>query len=86
MGERHLRGLRALSPGLLLGFDNFMWKESVVINRISLFDVPWMMVVAVCLMRWIYAPHQKRYLYIGMFFFGAVRDDPPDDARGGDGH
>ena len=56
--------------GLLLGFDNFMWKESVVINRISVFDVPWLMVVAVCLMRWIYAPHQKRYLYIAMFFFG----------------
>jgi tetratricopeptide (TPR) repeat protein len=56
--------------GLLLGFDRFMWKESVVINRISLFDVPWIMVVAVCLFRWIYAPQQKRYLYIGMFFFG----------------
>jgi tetratricopeptide (TPR) repeat protein len=47
-----------------------MWKESVVINRISLFDVPWLMVVAACLMRWIYAPHQKRYLYVAMFFFG----------------
>ena len=56
--------------GLLLGFDGFMWKESVVINRISLFDVPWIMVVALCLLRWIYAPHQRRYLYIGMFFFG----------------
>ena len=56
--------------GLLLGFDGFMWKESVVVNRISIFDVPWIMVVALCLMRWIYAPHQRRYLYIGMFFFG----------------
>ena len=28
--------------GLLLGLDGFMWKESVVINRISLFDVPWL--------------------------------------------
>src|SRR5476649_2935590 len=56
--------------GLLLGFDRFMWNESVVINRISLFDVPWIMVVALCLFRWIYAPQQKRYLYIGMFFFG----------------
>src|SRR5476649_1233197 len=56
--------------GLLLGFDRFMWNESVVINRISLFDVPWIMVVALCLFRWIYAPQQKRYLYIGFFFFG----------------
>jgi tetratricopeptide (TPR) repeat protein len=56
--------------GLLLGFDRFMWMESVVINRISLFDVPWIMVVALCLFRWIYAPQQIRYLFIGMFFFG----------------
>ncbi|MDD5140422.1 MAG: DUF2723 domain-containing protein [Verrucomicrobiales bacterium] len=56
--------------GLMLGFDGFMWKESVVINRISIFDVPWLMVVALCLLRWIYAPHQRRYLYIAMFFFG----------------
>ena len=56
--------------GLMMGFDGFLWKESVVINRISPFDVPWLMVVALCLMRWIYAPHQRRYLYIGMFFFG----------------
>jgi len=59
-----------ITAGLLLGFDNFMWKESVAINRISLFDVPWLMLVAACLMRWIYAPHQRRYLYIAMFFFG----------------
>jgi len=50
-----------------------MWKESVVINRISLFDVPWLMVVAVCLLRWIYAPHQRRYLYIGMFSSACAR-------------
>jgi tetratricopeptide (TPR) repeat protein len=56
--------------GLLLGFDGFVWNEAVVINRISIFDVPWIMVVALCLLRWIYAPHQRRYLYIGMFFFG----------------
>jgi tetratricopeptide (TPR) repeat protein len=59
-----------ITAGLLLGFDNFMWKESVVINRISVFDVPWLMMVALCLLRWIYAPHQRRYLYIAMFFFG----------------
>jgi thioredoxin-like negative regulator of GroEL len=56
--------------GLMMGFDGFLWKESVVINRISPFDVPWLMLVSLCLLRWIYAPHQRRYLYIGMFFFG----------------
>ena len=56
--------------GLMTGYDGFLWKESVVINRISPFDVPWLIIVALCLLRWIYAPHQRRYLYIGMFFFG----------------
>ena len=56
--------------GLMLGYDGFLWKESVVINRISPFDVPWLIIVALCLLRWIYAPNQRRYLYIGMFCFG----------------
>jgi tetratricopeptide (TPR) repeat protein len=56
--------------GLLLGFGGVMWSESVAINRISLFGVPWVMIVLLCLFRWIYAPHQRRYLYIAMFFFG----------------
>ena len=51
--------------GLLLGLGRFMWKESVVINRISLFGVPWLLAVIVCLMRWMYAPQQRRYLYSG---------------------
>lgn len=56
--------------GLLLGFGGVMWSESVAINRISLFGVPWVCIVLLCLLRWIYAPHQRRYLYIAMFFFG----------------
>ena len=59
-----------VAAGLLLGFDGVMWHESVAINRISLFGVPWMMVVLLCLLRWIYAPHHRRYLYCAMFFFG----------------
>jgi tetratricopeptide (TPR) repeat protein len=56
--------------GLLLGLGGVMWSESVAINRISPFGVPWMMIVLLCLLRWIYAPHQRGYLYCGMFFFG----------------
>jgi tetratricopeptide (TPR) repeat protein len=56
--------------GLLLGFGGVMWSESVAINRISLFGVPWVMIVLLCLLRWIYAPHQRRYLYCALFFFG----------------
>jgi tetratricopeptide (TPR) repeat protein len=53
-----------------MGFGSSMWKESVVVNRISVFGVPWLMLVLVFMLRWIYAPHQRRYLYIAMFFFG----------------
>jgi tetratricopeptide (TPR) repeat protein len=56
--------------GTLIGFDVFMWSESVVINRISVFGVPWLLLVLLMLMRWIYAPNQKRYLYLAMFFYG----------------
>ena len=56
--------------GLLLGLGGVMWSESVAINRISPFGLPWMMIVLLCLMRWIYAPHQRGYLYCAMFFFG----------------
>ncbi|MGD0813766.1 MAG: DUF2723 domain-containing protein [Verrucomicrobiota bacterium] len=59
-----------VTAGLLMGFGSSMWKESVVVNRISVFGVPWLMLVLVCLLRWIYAPHQRRYLYAAMFFFG----------------
>jgi len=56
--------------GMLLGLDGFMWGESVVINRISVFGVPWLIGVIVCLMRWTYAPQQRRYLYLAMFLYG----------------
>src|ERR1700722_13847133 len=56
--------------GLLLGMGVFMWKESDVINRISLFGVPWLLAVVLLLMRWGYAPQQRRYLYFAMLFYG----------------
>jgi tetratricopeptide (TPR) repeat protein len=56
--------------GMLVGLDGFMWSESDVINRISLFGVPWLILVLLMLMRWMYAPNQKRYLYLAMFFYG----------------
>jgi Flp pilus assembly protein TadD len=62
--------ISALSAGLLLGLDGFMWKESVVVNRIAVTSVPWFLAVLVCLLRWIYAPHQLRYAYWAAFLFG----------------
>jgi len=60
----------ALAAGLLLGLDGFMWKESCVVNRIAVTSVPWFLAVLVCLLRWIYAPHQLRYAYWAAFLFG----------------
>ena len=59
-----------ITAGLMLGLGSSMWKESVVINRISLFGVPWLLLVLALLMRWVYAPHQRRYLFTAFFFLG----------------
>jgi tetratricopeptide (TPR) repeat protein len=59
-----------VTAGLLMALDNSMWKESVAINRISEFGVPWLIMVLLCLLRWIYAPHQRGYLYCAFFFLG----------------
>jgi tetratricopeptide (TPR) repeat protein len=56
--------------GMMVGLDGFVWSEAVVINRISLFAVPWLILVVLLLMRWMYAPHQKRYLYLAMLCYG----------------
>ncbi len=58
--------------GALLGLGGFMWKESVVINRISVFGVPWLIAMLVLLMRWMYAPQQSRYLYLAMLIYGWI--------------
>ena len=56
--------------GISLGFGGVMWSESVAINRISLFGVPWMMLMLLFMLRWIYAPHQRRFLFFAMYVFG----------------
>ena len=47
-----------------------MWFNSAAINRMASFGVPWVIVMLLSLMRWIYAPHQRRYFYCAFFFFG----------------
>ncbi len=56
--------------GLLLGLDGFMWRESVAVNRIAVSSVPWFLLVLLCLLRWLYAPHQMRYVFWALFVFG----------------
>ena len=54
---------------MLLGFNGFMWSQSVIVEVYS-FSVASFMVVLLCLLRWIYAPHQRRFLYYALFFHG----------------
>jgi tetratricopeptide (TPR) repeat protein len=55
--------------GALLGFNGFMWSQSVIVEVYS-FSLASLMMVLLCLLRWIYAPHQRRYLYLALFFHG----------------
>lgn len=55
--------------GTLLGFNGFMWSQSVIVEVYS-FEILSLMAVLVPLLRWIYAPQQRRYLYWAFFFFG----------------
>ncbi len=61
-----------VTAGLLMALDNSMWYESVAINRISEFGVPWLLLLLLCMLRWIYAPHQRGYLYCAFFLMGIL--------------
>src|SRR6267143_1800573 len=55
--------------GMLIGFNGFMWSQCVIVE-VYAFSVASFMIVLLCLLRWIYAPHQRRYLYLALFFHG----------------
>jgi tetratricopeptide (TPR) repeat protein len=70
--ENAICAVSGVVAGMLLGLGFFMWHESVVINRISIFGVPWLLAMVALLMRWMYAPHQRWYLYLAMLFYGWI--------------
>jgi tetratricopeptide (TPR) repeat protein len=55
--------------GMLLGFNGYMWSQSVIVEVYS-FSVLSLMAVLLFLLRWVYAPHQNRYLYLAFFMYG----------------
>jgi hypothetical protein len=57
------------AAGTLLGFNGYMWSQSVIVEVYS-FSVLSMMGVMLCLLRWLYAPHQHRYLCLAFFMHG----------------
>jgi tetratricopeptide (TPR) repeat protein len=55
--------------GTLLGFNGFMWSQSVIVEVYS-FCVLSLMGLMLFLLRWTYAPHQSRYLCLAFFLHG----------------
>ena len=55
--------------GCLLGFNGFMWRQAVIVE-VYVFSVLSLMLLLCALLRWMYAPHQLRYLYLAFFWFG----------------
>src|SRR5882672_234000 len=55
--------------GTLIGFNGFMWSQAVIVEVYTLSMLS-LTGVLLCLFRWIYAPHQRRYLYLAFFWFG----------------
>ena len=54
---------------MLIGFNGFMWSQAVIVEVYTL-SVLSLAGVLACMLRWIYAPHQRRYLYLAFFWFG----------------
>src|SRR5260221_8203394 len=61
--------LSGFVAGMLLGFNGFMWSQSVIVEVYS-FSVASLMVVLLCLLRWTYSPTRWRYLCLALFFHG----------------
>ncbi|HVK59097.1 MAG TPA: DUF2723 domain-containing protein, partial [Candidatus Kapabacteria bacterium] len=55
--------------GMLLGYNGFMWSQAVIVEVYTLSVLS--LVLLLCfLLRWIYAPQQRKYLYWAAFMFG----------------
>ena len=55
--------------GLLLGFNGYMWSQAVIVE-VYAFSVLSLIATMLFLLRWVYAPHQNRYLYLAFFMYG----------------
>ncbi|HVR34666.1 MAG TPA: DUF2723 domain-containing protein [Methylomirabilota bacterium] len=67
--ENRLCFVSGFVAALLLGFNGFMWSQAVIVEVYTLSVLSFMGVLCL-LLRWIYAPHQRRYLYWAFFLFG----------------
>ena len=54
---------------MLIGFNGFMWSQAVIVEVYTL-SVLSLVGMLCCLLRWLYALEQRRYLYWASFLFG----------------
>ncbi len=55
--------------GSLLGYNGYIWSQGVIVEVYTLAVLNLMGVLA-ALMRYLWAPHQRRWLYLAWFLFG----------------
>ncbi len=55
--------------GMLMGFNGYLWSQSVIVEvyAISVLSLTGCLIF---LMRWMHAPHQRKYLYWSIFWLG----------------
>ncbi len=58
-----------LVAGLAFGFNGYFWSQAIIVE-VYTFGVLSFAAVLCLLLRWMYAPHQRRYLYWAFFLFG----------------
>ena len=67
--ENSICAVSGFVAGMLMGFNGYMWSQSIIVEVYTL-SVLSLMGVLGCILRWIYAPHQRRFLYVALFLFG----------------
>ncbi|MGB7769774.1 MAG: DUF2723 domain-containing protein [Verrucomicrobiia bacterium] len=55
--------------GGLSDFNSYMWSQAVIVDKHTL-SIASLLGVVVFLLRWVYAPHQHRYLYAAFYMYG----------------
>jgi tetratricopeptide (TPR) repeat protein len=71
--SRRWENLICLVSGFVAGglsdFNGYMWSQAVIVDKHTL-SIASLLGVVVFLLRWVYAPHQHRYLYAAFFMYG----------------
>jgi tetratricopeptide (TPR) repeat protein/phage shock protein PspC (stress-responsive transcriptional regulator) len=67
--ENGICAVAGFVSGALMGFNGFFWSQAVIVEvyTLSVFSLTG---VLACLLRWVYAPEQRRFVYWALFLFG----------------